>query len=127
MRLAILAVTSVALASCGQAQAGPDAVKNSIKRAAASFNSQAPDLLGEEFGSTKVSSRIEGEDTLVLRIANAPVGDKSFDPNFVRKMMRPKVCETGEIRDIIDRGGRLKIELVSHIGAEFPPVLFSRC
>lgn len=125
MRIWVIALGSVALASCGEP--APPTLAERIERTAASFNKNAPGLLPSQFGDTQLSSRLEGDDTLVMRFANAPVADKTFDPNAVRKMMRRKVCETGPVNKLIQDGGRLKIELVSHVGAEFPAVYFARC
>lgn len=126
-QLGLLAVMVLALAGCGNAFAGPPALKDTLNRTAGELRAQAPALFAEDFGEMKFVPRVEGKDTLVLRFENAPVGSKAFDPNVIQRTVRPKVCEIGALRTVIESGGRIKLELASPIGAELPPVLFSRC
>ncbi len=124
MRSVLILCSPLLLASCGFLSPSNETLEESLQGAADFINGDGQSLLPEIPG--KVSARAEGN-ILVLRIVDIPTGNHAFDEGLMRKAIRPGVCDHWENRDVIDRGGKFRIELVSDIGTVSPPVTISHC
>ncbi len=128
MRKFAIVFVALALSGCGGGvPGGAGTLEDSLVDAADFFNTRGDSFLPVEMGGATVSARVEGKDTIVVRMVNIPTGHATFDPNYARKMMRPKLCETSSSRKIIERGGRIWLEMQSNIGKELPSFGVARC
>ena len=122
----IIALSTTTLAGCG-AIAAPMTLKESMQDAADFFNVNGASFLPGEIAQAKVSARVEDGDTMVIRLENMPTGHATYDANYARKMLRPKLCDTRSGRNMIEQGGKIRVEMRSNIGKELPPVQIAHC
>ena len=122
IRKTTIALGALALAACG----GPATKEEAMADAANYFNRYGTDALAGQFKGIKVKSSVQ-EDVLVIRMENFPSGTRTFDPDAVRKLFRPKMCEMSSSREIIDMGGKIRVEIQSNYGKELPSVTVARC
>lgn len=105
----------------------PDTLEGALDGAADHFNTHGLDIINEELSATAMKASVKGADTLVMRVEGIATGNLTFDPIAMTKMMRENVCENDWNRRVFEKGGRLRIELVSNYGKELPPILFAQC
>jgi hypothetical protein len=122
MKYAIILVGAVALSACG----GPETKEEALTSAAKFFNGNAGALSSTQFKDIKVSARVE-EDVLIIKMANFPSGTRTFDPNAARKLFRGKICEISKSRDIIEMGGKVRVDIRSNYGKDLPSVQIASC
>ncbi|MEP0189078.1 MAG: hypothetical protein ABJP70_04645 [Erythrobacter sp.] len=124
MRTIISLALAGLIAACSTA---PDTLEGTLDRAANHFNQNGLDIINEELKATGMNVSVEGEDTLVMRVEGIATGNLTFDPIAMTKVMRENICESDWNRRVFEKGGRLRIELVSNYGKELPPILFAKC
>lgn len=119
MKKLAIAIGTLALAGCGE----PETLDEALNGAANFFNRNADafDLKG-----VKLSANV-AEDVLTIRMTNFPSGTRTFDPNAARKLFRDKLCDIGKARDILEMGGKIRVELRSNYGKDLPAVQVARC
>ena len=74
-----------------------------------------------------MKARIDDGKTLVLIIGNVPLGNTTYDPNAMRKTLRPQICGSRNYRELIEDGGKVRVEMTTNYGKELPAVQFARC
>lgn len=119
MKRLMIAVATVALAGCG----GPETLDEALNDAASFFNRNADSL---DLKGVKLSATVEG-DVLTMKMTNFPSGTRTFDPNAARKLFREKLCGIGSAREILDMGGKIRVELRSNYGKDLPAVQVAGC
>lgn len=119
-----MGLVAIALAGCGGG--GADSLESDLADAVRAINEGGGQSIGGEFPDSKLNARMEG-DTLVLIMSNAPMGKRTFDPNVLRKTLRPEICGSAEYRRLIEAGYKLRVEIVSNTGHRLPPVQYARC
>ena len=83
--------------------------------------------MGKQFPGVTMKARVDNADTLVIMMGNVPLGNTTYDPNAVRRLLRSEVCEDGNLRQLIDNGGKVRLEMTTNFGKELPGVQFARC
>ncbi|MCB2085940.1 MAG: hypothetical protein H6920_05645 [Sphingomonadaceae bacterium] len=126
MRIAITAACAATLSACGPGVTEQN-LPEMLEGAANFINTDGQSMMSDEIGNARISARAEGGDTLVMRIENIPTGSYTFDPDAMRKMMRPHVCDQSGNRSVIDAGGKFRIEMISNTGKASPPFTIARC
>lgn len=125
----VLAVCALA-GGCGPIL-GPGTLEDKLAVAADYVNShgteQMRSQIGAQFGNAKVSSRIDGVDTLVIVIKDLPTGKASWDPFVMRKTLRNDMCAQAVYRELFEAGGKAKLEVTSNIGFQLPNVQVAGC
>ncbi len=92
------------------------------------FNSEAATAeMDKQLPGSKMAARVDNGDTLVLMVTNVPTGNRTFDPNTLRKVMRPTLCDDRDFRQLMEDGINVRFELTSNFGKELPAVQFARC
>jgi hypothetical protein len=124
-KFAILAAASLAVAACGGG--APDTLAGTLAGAAAHFNKNGLSLVNAELKPTGVKASVRGKDTLVVRIDGVATGRATFIPQKMQTSMRENVCGQDWNKRVFARGGKLRVELVSNVGEELPPLLFNHC
>lgn len=119
----LVTASALALASCGE----PRSLEAELAQAVREVNAGGGQTFGSEMAGAKLNARIDNGDTLVLVMSNVLSGSRTYDPNAIRKDLRPNVCGEAHYRRIIDGGFKLKIEMISNTGKELPPVIYARC
>ena len=109
------------------AACNPSVSKDDLPTIVRGVNAGEADYLFKEMPGVELSARIDEGDTLVLKVENLPTGNQTYDPNLMRKQLRPEICGEGAFRQLIDEGGRLRFEMVSNTGKELPAIQFARC
>ena len=122
MKRLIIAICTLALAGCGE----PETLDEALGNAAHYFNKNATALQTAALKDTKLSASVTDE-VLTIRMANFPSGTRTFDPNAARKLFREKLCDLNSSRNILDMGGKIRVELRSNYGKDLPPVQVARC
>ncbi|MEM9086194.1 MAG: hypothetical protein AAGB23_09760 [Pseudomonadota bacterium] len=70
---------------------------------------------------------IEAPDTLVIRHSNVKTIDQTIVPHAFERSVREYICKYQVLRDVIEMGGTIRLEITTNIGSKFPAVHFSRC
>ncbi len=83
--------------------------------------------IAKQLPGAVVTARIDDGDTLVIMMGNVPLGNTTFDPNAVRKTLRPQVCGSENYRELFEEGGKVRVEMTSNFGKEMPAIQYSRC
>lgn len=122
MKKLMVVVGVVALAGCG----GPETLDEALNDAAGFFNKNAKSLQTPQLKNTKLSASV-ADDVLTIRMTNFPSGTRTFSANAARKLFRAKLCDMSSSREILDMGGKIRVELRSNYGKELPPVQIARC
>lgn len=110
------------LAACS-----PGVSEDNLPAVVAAVNSGSADYLFKDIPGAKVSARVDDGNTLVLKVAGVPTGTRSFDPNPIRKALRPEVCKSSTYGKLIESGGKVRMEFVSNFGKELPAIQFVHC
>ncbi len=126
MKTWVLLACMLTLGACG-GSAEPAAVEDTLTEAAAYINKNGAAVLPEAMAQATVGATVEGNDTIVIQLANLPTGNATLDSNFARKMLRPKVCEDTSTRALIDAGGKIRFEMKSNTGKEALSAQIARC
>lgn len=105
----------------------PATLEAKLEFAADYVNRHGTEALSPELGNARLESKVIGKDTLVLRVLDTPTGYETADPNHWRKLLRREVCDTASFRDVFERGGKIRIEIISNIGVEAAVLQFSQC
>ena len=66
-------------------------------------------------------------ESVVLRILDTPTGYETADPNHFRKILRRDVCGLSSVRDVFERGGKIRVEIISNIGVEAAAFQLAQC
>ncbi len=122
MKYLVAAGLAVLLAGCGERttlEVLPDVVRDINESGSAEISKQIP-------GAT-MKARIDDGKTLVLMIGNVPLGNTTYDPNAMRKTLRPQICGSRNYRELIEDGGKVRVEMTTNYGKELPAVQFARC
>jgi hypothetical protein len=127
MRNVLIAIAASALVSYCGLVGRPAPLESKLEAAAGQLNEHASKMLPPEFGNSRLESEVIGKDTLVLRILDTPTGHETADPNQLRKILRRDMCEMSSLREIIERGGKIRIEMISNIGVEVTAFQIARC
>lgn len=122
MKHAIAALAALALAGCG----GPETKEEAMSQAADFFNNNGEALAGAGLKDVKLTAAVEG-DVLVMKMTNFPSGTRTFDENAARKLFRAKLCEMRKSREILELGGKIRVDIRSNYGKELPSVQVARC
>lgn len=127
MKQALIILAIAPLAACG-GLIEPLSAEQRLARSVDNFNNswERSDIARQLPGS-KMAARIDNGDTLVLMVDNLPVGNRTFDPNAVRKTMRPTLCDDSDFRELMDAGIKVRFEMTSNFGKPLPAVQFARC
>ncbi|TIX48832.1 hypothetical protein [Alteraurantiacibacter aquimixticola] len=112
------------LTACGTSSFEEKPLEEIIAGTAQFINTDGQRMLPDLPGN--VAAVAEG-DTLVMRITNLPIGGYTYNEQYLRREMRPFVCDLEGNRYVIDRGGKFRVEMVSNTGVASPPVTFARC
>ena len=120
-KLTILA-GALALSACG----GPETLEEALQANADHLNRNASSIKPAQLKNTKVKASVEG-DTLLIRMTNFPSGTRTFSADAARKLFREKLCNIGMSRDVLEMGGKIRVELRSNYGKDLPPVQVARC
>ena len=126
MRICAILAMGLAVAGCGDAFE-PLSAEEKLARSVERFNRNGGDVVADALPGSSTKARIDGGVTLVLMVSNVPSGTRTFDPNAVRKAMRPSLCSDDDFRAMIDQGIKVRFEMTSNFGKELPAVQFSRC
>lgn len=127
MRNLLFAVAASALVSYFGLVGRPATLETKLEFAADYVNRHGTEQLSRELGNARLESKVIGKDTLVLRVLDTPTGYETADPNHWRKLLRREVCDTASFRDVFERGGKIRIEIISNIGVEAAVLQFSQC
>jgi hypothetical protein len=127
MKYALLLLALVGMSGCGAVSNQPQTLEAELESAASFFNSVDADMLPDEFGKARMEAEVIGKDVIVIRIVDMPTGHVTIDPAVARKELRPKVCETSNAREIIERGGKIRFEIFSNIGVETTAFQIASC
>jgi hypothetical protein len=127
MRQAILPLALFGLSGCGAIFGPPQTLDEELEDAARFFNNRGTAMLPDEFGKARMEAEVIGTDLIVIRILDLPSGHATIDPAAARKLLRPKLCETSSARDVFERGGKLRFEIVSNIGVEATAFQIASC
>ena len=126
MRIPAAILVSLLITSCGQQVEKRD-LPTRLDDTVQFFNDNLERMKPPELGNAKFSAYAEGGDILVVKMENVPTGNEIMDPDVMRRLLRPKVCETESGRSFIEAGGKVRIEWISHTGYESPPSTLARC
>nr|WP_137677363.1 hypothetical protein [Parerythrobacter lutipelagi] len=126
MRIVTISVLAATLTACGPGVSEQN-LPQTLEGAANFINTDGQAMLAGEMGNAQVSAAAEGGDTLVLKIENLPTGNQVMDPNVMRKMLRPSICDNSGNRSVIDAGGKFRVEFISNTGKASPPVTIANC
>lgn len=127
MKHALLPLALLSLSGCGALMGPPATLEETLERAAGYLNRHWAAKLPPELGKVRVESEVTGKDTLVLRILDTPTGYETADPNHFRKILRRDVCDLGSVRDVFERGGKIRVEIISNIGVEATSFQLAQC
>lgn len=83
--------------------------------------------IGKDFPGVTMKARVDETDTLVVMLGNVPLGNRTYDPNAVRRSLRGEVCSDRHLRELIANGGKVRLEMTTNFGKELPAVQFARC
>ena len=122
MKNLMMVAGAIALTGCG----GPETLEEALQANADHLNRNASALQTTQLKNTKVSASVEG-DVLLVRMTNFPSGTRTFSANAARKLFRQKLCDIGMSRDVLEMGGKIRVELRSNYGKDLPPVQVARC
>jgi hypothetical protein len=127
MKHIILAAALLGLSGCGALFGPPATLEETLEDAAGFFNRRGMVSLPSEFGEARIEAKVEGKDTIIVRIVDAPTGYDTLDPNIARKLLRGKLCDISRVRGIFTRGGRIRVEIISNIGVEATSFQLASC
>lgn len=97
----------------------PDVARNINESGTAEF--------AKIFPNATMNARVDNGDTMVLIMGNMPLGNETYDPMALQKLLRPKLCATQNFRDLIAEGGKIRVEMTSNFGKQLPAIQFTRC
>jgi hypothetical protein len=121
----------VALTACGGPILGPGTLEDKLAVGADYTNTYGTEQMrrqiGPSFGKASVSARVDNADTLVVMIEGLPSGNATWDPNVMRKRLRPEMCSEPVYHELFGAGGKVRLEVISNIGRELPAVKVSSC
>ena len=130
MKKGVVLAALVVAGGCGPIL-GPGSLEDKLAVAEDYVNRHGTDQMrkqiGPQFGSAKVSSRVDGNDTLVIVIKDLPTGKASWDPFVMRKTLRGDMCAQAVYRELFEAGGKAKLEVTSNIGFQLPSVQVAGC
>lgn len=126
MRYAVLCAASFLMAGCGDL-VGPANLQDALAEAEQLTNDPRTAFRNPDFPDANVDGRIEAPKTFVIRHSNVKTITRTFDPRAMEKSIRADVCDQRPLRNVIDKGGIVRVEMVTHIGDELPHLFFSRC
>lgn len=131
MKRSLVLFGFLALAACGGPILGPGTLEDKLAIGADYANThgtqQMRAQIGPSFGKASVSARVDNGDTLVVMIENLPSGKATWDPNVMRKKLRPEMCREPVYHEIFGSGGKVRLEVTSNIGQELPAVTVGSC
>lgn len=127
MRSFLIAIAASGFASACGLVGRPATLEEKLEFAAGYVNRHGTEWLSPELGKVRVESEVIGKDTLVLRVLDTPTGYETADPNHLRKLLRREVCDKASFRGVFERGGKIRIEIISNIGVEAAALQFSQC
>ena len=114
------------LAGCGNMLVGevtPELLPDVVEE----INEHGTLEIGKEFPGVTMEARLDNEDTLVIMMGNVPLGNRTYNPNAVRRLLRGEVCNDTVLSELIANGGKVRLEMTSNFGKELPAVQFARC
>lgn len=127
MKHAILPLALFGLSGCGAIFGPPQTLAEELEEAAYFFNSRGTAMLPDEFGKARIEAEVIGKDLIVIRLVDLPSGHVTIDSAVARKKLRPKLCETSSARDLFERGGKIRLEIISNIGVEAAAFQIASC
>lgn len=127
MRYAVLVIPAGVLGMYLAPVGRPATLEAKLEFAAGYLNQHWAEKLSPELGNVRVESEVIGKDTLVLRIRDTPTGYETADPNHFRKILRRDVCRLSSVRDVFERGGKIRVEIISNIGVEAAAFQLAQC
>ena len=116
----------VALAGCGGVPSGP-VTDQEMAQVVREINREGAEIFADEFPGMTGQARLDPDNILVLMLVNTPTGKRTYDPNALRRLLRPQICEDGNFRRLIDNGWKVRLEMTSNMGSELPAIQFARC
>ena len=122
MKKLMMLAGALTLTACG----GPETLEEALQANASHLNRNANALKPAQLKNTKVTASVEG-DVLLIKMTNFPSGTRTFSANAARKLFRQKLCDMSMSRDVLDMGGKIRVELRSNYGKDLPPVQVARC
>jgi hypothetical protein len=123
----LLPLALISLPGCGALFGPPATLEETLELAAGFLNRHWAEELSPELGKVRVESEVIGKDTLVLRILDTPTGYETADPNHFRKILRRDVCGLSSVREVFERGGKIRVEIISNIGVEAAAFQLAQC
>ncbi len=127
MKHALLPLALLSLSGCGALFGPPATLEETLADAAGFFNRRGTVSLPSEFGDARVEAKVEGKDTIIVSIVDAPTGYDTLDPNVARKLLRGKLCDISAVRNIFTRGGKIRVQIISNIGVEATSFQLAQC
>lgn len=114
------------LMGCGGLVGEPKSTEARLAAMVERYNEVQASAKTDDQSGAQRHARIEGGNTLVIEITNVPTGNSTFDPNAMRKSLRPEICDD-LMRELLDAGISVRFDLTSNFGKKQPSVHFSRC
>ncbi|WP_299194745.1 hypothetical protein [uncultured Erythrobacter sp.] len=114
------------LAGCGNMLIG-EITPEVLPDLADEMNERGTLEIGKDFPGVTMHARVDSGDTLVVMMGNVPLGNRTYDPNAVRRLLRSEVCSDSNLSELISNGGKVRLEMTSNFGKELPAVQFARC
>jgi len=127
MKHALLPLALLSLSGCGALLGPPATLEETLEDAARFFNRRGTVSLPSEFGNARVEAKVIGGDTITVRIVDAPTGYDTLDSNVARKLLRGKLCDFSSARHVFERGGKMRVEIISNIGVEATSFQLAQC
>lgn len=127
MKIALLPLAMLGLSSCGALTGPPATLEETLEDAARYFNTRGTLSLPTELGNARIEAEVIGSDMIAFRVVNAPTGYDTLDSNVARKMLRGKLCEMSSARNVFERGGKIRVEIISNIGVEATSFQLAQC
>ena len=112
------------LAGCGPQIPQDASVEDKVGFAADYFNENKASQMGAL--ANDMSAYADGT-ALVLRIENAPGGNRTVDPQWMSKQLRPMICKDDNFKLALADGVKIRMEIVSDTGKVSPPVTIAYC
>ncbi|QDH33141.1 hypothetical protein [Porphyrobacter sp. YT40] len=106
---------------------GPQTLDEALASAAKHFNNRGTGMLSDEFKSSRVEAAVSGGNMLVLRVLDTPTGNATLDSVVARKSIGPRLCDMSRVRSVLEKGGTLRVEIVSNIGVEATSFQMAKC
>lgn len=126
MKKSILVAGIVSLSACGGVVDNRTALEK-LPDVVEMINRDGTTEIARDFPGVRAAARIDDGDTLVIMMSNVPFGGRTFDPNAVRRSLRPQVCGSENYRELFEAGGKVRLEMTSDHGKELPAIQYARC